>query len=149
MRILQRNLKRTTDTFLFISHTTNVILFKFRCNNFISVRIIKEMPGSVASGTRCNIPADTTPLTTGPTSQLSNIPRRQTSAMSDGVVRISRELTVCRRVCFADYDGSAQVRQASRSSQFCDQTYSNHPILIAALCISSIYLISIPTDAHI
>ena len=32
MRILQRNLKRTTDTFLFVSHTTNVILFKFRCN---------------------------------------------------------------------------------------------------------------------
>jgi len=30
IRILQRNLKRTTDTFLFISHTTNVLLFKFR-----------------------------------------------------------------------------------------------------------------------
>ena len=25
---------RTTDTFLFISHTTNVLLFKFRCNIF-------------------------------------------------------------------------------------------------------------------
>jgi len=66
MRILQRNLKRTylirvatirrtTDTFLFISHTTNVILFKFRCNIFIGVRIIKEMSGSVASGTPCII----------------------------------------------------------------------------------------------
>jgi len=43
----------TTDTFLFISHTTNVLLFKFRCNIFISVWIIKEMPGSVASGTPC------------------------------------------------------------------------------------------------
>jgi hypothetical protein len=43
----------TTDTFLFISHTTNVILFKFRCNIFICVRINKEMPGSVASGTLC------------------------------------------------------------------------------------------------
>jgi len=43
----------TTDTFLFISHTTNVLLFKFRCNSFIGVRIIKEMPGSVASGTPC------------------------------------------------------------------------------------------------
>ena len=43
----------TTDTFLFISHTTNVLLFKFRCNIFIGVRIIKEMPGSVASGTPC------------------------------------------------------------------------------------------------
>ena len=52
MRILQRNLKWTTDTFLFISHTTNVLLFKFRCNIFIGVRIIKEMPGSVASGTQ-------------------------------------------------------------------------------------------------
>jgi hypothetical protein len=43
----------TTDTFVFISHTTNVLLFKFRCNIFIGVRIIKEMPGSVASGTLC------------------------------------------------------------------------------------------------
>jgi hypothetical protein len=31
----------------------NVLLFKFRCNIFIGVRIIKEMPGSVASGTFC------------------------------------------------------------------------------------------------
>ena len=31
----------------------NVLLFKFRCNIFIDVRIIKEMPGSVASGTSC------------------------------------------------------------------------------------------------
>jgi len=53
MRILRRNLKRTTHTFLFISHTTNVFLFKFRCNIFIGVRIIKEMPGSVSSGTSC------------------------------------------------------------------------------------------------
>ena len=45
MRILQRNLKRTTDTFLFISHTTNVLLFKFRCNIFIGVRIIKKNAG--------------------------------------------------------------------------------------------------------
>jgi len=51
MRILQRNLKRTTDTFLLISHTTSVLLFKFLCNIFIGVRIIKEMPGSLASGT--------------------------------------------------------------------------------------------------
>ena len=35
----------TTDTFLFISNTANVLLFKFR--------FIKEMPGSVASGTHC------------------------------------------------------------------------------------------------
>ena len=43
----------TTDTLLFISRTTNVLLFKFRCDIFIGVRIIKEMPGSVASGTHC------------------------------------------------------------------------------------------------
>ena len=43
----------TTDTFLFISHTTNVLIFNFRCNIFIGVRIIKEMPSSVASGTHC------------------------------------------------------------------------------------------------
>jgi len=34
----------------------NVLLFKFRCNIFIGVRIIKEMPGSVASGTPCSLP---------------------------------------------------------------------------------------------
>jgi hypothetical protein len=28
----------------------NILLFKFRCNIFICVRIIKETPGSVASG---------------------------------------------------------------------------------------------------
>ena len=32
----------------------NALLFKFRCNIFIGVRIIKEMPGSVASGTPCS-----------------------------------------------------------------------------------------------
>ena len=53
MRILQRNLKRTTDTFLFISHTTNVLLIKFGCSIFIGVRIIKEILSPVASGTPC------------------------------------------------------------------------------------------------
>ena len=28
-------------------------MFKFRCNIFIGVRIIKEMPGSAESGTPC------------------------------------------------------------------------------------------------
>ena len=37
------------------SHTTNLLLFKFRCNIFIGVRIIKEMQVSVAIGTRCVI----------------------------------------------------------------------------------------------
>jgi len=55
MRILRLQTHTTTDTFLFISHTTNVLLFKFRCNIFIGVGIIKEIPGSVASGTHCSI----------------------------------------------------------------------------------------------
>jgi len=48
-------IRHTTDTFLFISHTMNILLFKFHCNIFIGVRIIKEMLGSVASGTLCSI----------------------------------------------------------------------------------------------
>ena len=36
-----------------LSHTPNALLSKFRCNIFICVTIIKEMPGSVASGTQC------------------------------------------------------------------------------------------------
>jgi hypothetical protein len=44
---------QTTDTFLFISHTMKLPLFKFRCNIFIGVRITKEMTGSVASGRNC------------------------------------------------------------------------------------------------
>ena len=43
----------TTDTFLFIFHTTNVLPFKYRCNSFIGFRFIKEMPGLVGSGTPC------------------------------------------------------------------------------------------------
>ena len=38
-----------------ISHTTNVLLFKFSSNILIVVRSIKEMPDSVASGTPCRI----------------------------------------------------------------------------------------------
>jgi hypothetical protein len=33
----------------------NVLLFRFRCNIFICVRLIKEMPGLVASWTPCMI----------------------------------------------------------------------------------------------
>jgi len=51
MRVLQQLQTHTNDTFLFISHTKNLLLFKFLCNIFIGVRIIKEIPGSVASGT--------------------------------------------------------------------------------------------------
>jgi len=57
MKILQRNRHtHATDTFLFISHTTNVLLFKSRYNIFIGFRIIKEMPGLVGSGTPCITP---------------------------------------------------------------------------------------------
>jgi len=35
--------------------TANVLRFKFHCNIFIGGKIIKEMPGSVASGTPCII----------------------------------------------------------------------------------------------
>jgi hypothetical protein len=45
--------RRTADTFLFISHTTNVHMFKSRCNIVIGVRIIKELPVLVGSGTPC------------------------------------------------------------------------------------------------
>jgi hypothetical protein len=48
-------IRHTTDTFLFISHITNILLFRFCCNIFSFVRIIKEMLGSVASGTPCTI----------------------------------------------------------------------------------------------
>jgi hypothetical protein len=43
--------RHTTDTFLFISHTMNVLLFIFRYNIVFGVRFIKEMLGSVAGGT--------------------------------------------------------------------------------------------------
>jgi len=39
-----------------IFHTTNVLLFKFRCNIFIGFRVIKEMPGLVGSATPCRLP---------------------------------------------------------------------------------------------
>ena len=34
-------------------NSKNILPFKFCCNIFIGVIIIKEMPGSVASGTPC------------------------------------------------------------------------------------------------
>ena len=57
MRILRQNLKRTTDTHY--RHTLQTHSFQFltqrtySCNIFIGVRVIKEMPCSVASGTHC------------------------------------------------------------------------------------------------
>ena len=46
MRILQRNVNSTW-------YDVVKVHFKFRCNILISGKIIKEMPGSVASGTLC------------------------------------------------------------------------------------------------
>jgi hypothetical protein len=39
--------------FFHISYTMRQVRFKFRCNILISGKIIKEIPGSVASGTPC------------------------------------------------------------------------------------------------
>ena len=36
-----------------MKRNVSVVRFKFRCNILISGKIIKEMPGSVASGTPC------------------------------------------------------------------------------------------------
>ena len=36
-----------------MKRNVSVVRFKFRCNILISGKIIKEMPGSVASGTNC------------------------------------------------------------------------------------------------
>ena len=62
MKILQRNLNRSTFVVWEMKRNVSVVrlivatrssgpLFKFRCNILISGNIIKEMPGSVASGT--------------------------------------------------------------------------------------------------
>jgi len=39
--------------FFHISSIMRYVRFQFRCNILISGKIIKEMPGSVASGTHC------------------------------------------------------------------------------------------------
>ena len=53
MKILQRNLNRSTFVVWEMKKNVSVVRFKFRCNILISGKIIKEMPGSVASGTHC------------------------------------------------------------------------------------------------
>ena len=52
MKILQRNLNRS-KFFVWEMEECAVVRFKFRCNILISGKIIKEMPGLVASGTHC------------------------------------------------------------------------------------------------
>ena len=53
MKILQRNLNRSKFVVWEIKRNVSVVRFKFHCNILISGKIIKEMPGSVASGTYC------------------------------------------------------------------------------------------------
>ena len=53
MKILQRNLNRGTFVVWEMKNNVSVVRFKFRCNILISGKIIKEMSGSVASGTHC------------------------------------------------------------------------------------------------
>jgi len=51
MKILQLNLNR--NMFIVWEMKRNVSVVKFHCNILISGKIIKEMPGSVMSGTLC------------------------------------------------------------------------------------------------
>ena len=51
MKILQRNLNRTTFVVWEMKRSVSVVRLKFHCNIIISVKIIKEMLDSVASGT--------------------------------------------------------------------------------------------------
>ena len=55
VKILQRNLNWSTFVVREMKRNVSAVRFKFRCNILISGKIIKEMPGSVASGTRCKI----------------------------------------------------------------------------------------------
>jgi len=53
MKILQRNLNRSRFIVWEMKRNVSVVRFKFRCNILISGKIIKEMAGSLASGTHC------------------------------------------------------------------------------------------------
>jgi len=53
MKILQRNLNRSTFVVWEMKRNVSVARFIFCCNILISGKIIKEVPGSVASGTHC------------------------------------------------------------------------------------------------
>jgi hypothetical protein len=53
MKILQWNLNRSTFVVREMKRNVSVVSFKIRCNILISGKIIKEMPGSVLSGTHC------------------------------------------------------------------------------------------------
>jgi len=53
MKILQWNLNRSTFVVWESKRNVSVVRFEFRYNILISGKIIKEMPGSVASGSHC------------------------------------------------------------------------------------------------
>ena len=53
MKILQRNLNRSTFVVWEMKRNVSVVCFKFRFNILISGKIIKELSGSIASGTPC------------------------------------------------------------------------------------------------
>jgi len=53
MKILQRNLDRSTFVVWEMKRNVSVVCVCSRCNILIIGKIIKEMPGSVASGTPC------------------------------------------------------------------------------------------------
>jgi len=53
MKILQQNFNRSRFVVREMKRNVSAVRFKFRYNILISGKIIKEMPGSVASGTHC------------------------------------------------------------------------------------------------
>ena len=53
LKILQWNLNMSTFVVWEMKRNVSVVRFKFRCNILVIGKIIKEMPGSVASGTQC------------------------------------------------------------------------------------------------
>ena len=55
MKILQRNLNRSAFVVWEMKRNVSSTKFNFRCNILISGKIIKEIPGSVASGTPYSI----------------------------------------------------------------------------------------------
>ena len=54
MKILQRNLNRSTFVVWEMKRNVSVVCVCSRCNIFISGKIIQEMPSSVASETYCS-----------------------------------------------------------------------------------------------
>jgi hypothetical protein len=68
MKILQRNVNSSAFVVSETKRDVSAVRFEFRCDIFISAKIIKEMPGSVARGTPCIIIAPTCFGTLAPSS---------------------------------------------------------------------------------